>query len=64
MYKVYSDLGEKRWEEPQSNISYLWHKEEKEINIMEHCKPSKYHYENTPIQIYWKIYNQKLKIFR
>ena len=22
------------------------------------------HYENTPIQIYWKFYNQKRKIFR
>ena len=22
------------------------------------------HYENTPIQIYWKFYNQKWKIFR
>ena len=22
------------------------------------------HYENMPIQIYWKFYNQKLKIFR
>ena len=22
------------------------------------------HYENTPIQIYWKFHHQKLKIFR
>ena len=22
------------------------------------------HYENTPIQIYWKFYHQKMKIFR
>ena len=22
------------------------------------------HYENTPIQIYWKIYHQTMKIFR
>ena len=22
-----------------------------------------FHYENTPIQIYWKFYNQKMKIF-
>ena len=22
------------------------------------------HYENMPIQIYWKIYHQKMKIFR
>ena len=22
------------------------------------------HYENTPIQIYWKLYHQKMKIFR
>ena len=22
------------------------------------------HYENTPIQLYWKIYHQKMKIFR
>ena len=25
---------------------------------------SAYHYENKPIQIYWKFYHQKLKIFR
>ena len=23
-----------------------------------------HHYENMPIQIYWKFYNQKMKIFR
>ena len=23
-----------------------------------------HHYENTPIQIYWKFYNQKMNIFR
>ena len=23
-----------------------------------------YHYENMPIQIYWKFYHQKMKIFR
>ena len=23
-----------------------------------------HHYENTPIQIYWKLYNQKREIFR
>ena len=23
-----------------------------------------FHYENTPIQIYWKIHHQKLKVFR
>ena len=23
-----------------------------------------FHYENTPIQIYWKFYHQKMKIFR
>ena len=22
------------------------------------------HYENTPIQLYWKVYHQKMKIFR
>ena len=22
------------------------------------------HYENTPIQLYWKFYHQKMKIFR
>ena len=22
------------------------------------------HYENMPIQIYWKVYHQKMKIFR
>ena len=22
------------------------------------------HYENAPIQMYWKFYNQKMKIFR
>ena len=26
-------------------------------------KNSFQHYENTPIQIYWKIYHQKMKIF-
>ena len=26
--------------------------------------PSSIHYENTPIQIYWKLHVQKLKIFR
>ena len=25
---------------------------------------NKGHYENKPIQIYWKFYHQKLKIFR
>ena len=25
---------------------------------------NKYHYENMPIQIYWKLYHQKMKVFR
>ena len=30
-----------------------------------HCLPliNFTHYENTPIQIYWKFYHQKMKIF-
>ena len=27
-------------------------------------KQRKPHYENMPIQIYWKFYHQKMKIFR
>ena len=39
------------------------------MNTFENKKPFKLsslvnHYENTPIQIYWKFYNQKRKIFR
>ena len=26
--------------------------------------PYTYYYENMPIQIYWKFYHQKMKIFR
>ena len=28
------------------------------------CMNSQIHYENTPIQIYWKFHHQKLKVFR
>ena len=34
-------------------------------NTLEQPIPDKtYHYENKPIQIYWKFYHQKMKIFR
>ena len=36
---------------------------ERRSNISPISGPS-YHYENTPIQIYWKFYHQKMKIFR
>ena len=28
------------------------------------AEPDLTHFENTPIQIYWKFYHQKMKIFR
>ena len=28
------------------------------------CTNVRNHYENMPIQMYWKFYNQKMKIFR
>ena len=27
-------------------------------------RPLLFHYENTPIQVYWKFHHQKLKVFR
>ena len=33
-------------------------------NSVDPDQTEKQHYENTPIQIYWKFHLQKLKIFR
>ena len=34
-------------------------------SVHEHCNTANaIHYENIPIQIYWKFYYQKMKIFR
>ena len=33
-------------------------------NVKIMLKRKSAHYENTPIQIYWKIHHQKVKVFR
>ena len=54
---------------------YMFHRQIKKVLghrfYLELCEPWRfqfidrlYHYENTPIQIFWKFHLQKLKIFR
>ena len=40
------------------NIEWSWAKEDSATTVVAG------HYENTPIQIYWNFYHQKMKIFR
>ena len=45
--------------------NYLWFAENSEKKIyLDITLTQSYHYENTPIQIYRKLYLEKVKIFR
>ena len=45
------------------SIFFLFFAKKTEFDISCKLSPTE-HYENTPIQIYWKFYHQKMKIFR
>ena len=34
------------------------------LRVYFHAQQDPLHYENMPIQIYWKLHHQKLKVFR